>query len=97
MLMIPIDLNGKVALVTGVGTTKACMVHRQRLAGGRRAASFRQPSAHGHIVGNLLGSDKPDDAAGACSPLWRREPQPEKILACDVSYDTMETWTKNQE
>jgi enoyl-[acyl-carrier protein] reductase I len=89
--MIPIDLNGKVALVTGVGDNQsfAWFIAKGLQAAGARLVFASHPRMV-NIVGNLLSSEKPDDAAARVLPHGGGELKPEKILACDVSYDSME-------
>jgi enoyl-[acyl-carrier protein] reductase I len=89
--MIPIDLNGKVALVTGVGDNQsfAWFIAKGLQAAGARLVFASHPRMV-NIVGNLLSSDKPDDAAARVLPYGAGDLKPEKILACDVSYDSMD-------
>jgi enoyl-[acyl-carrier protein] reductase I len=89
--MIPIDLSGKVALVTGVGDNQSFAWH---IARGLQAAGARLVFASHprmvNIVGNLLESDKPDDAAARVLPYGAGNLKAEKVLACDVSFDSMD-------
>jgi enoyl-[acyl-carrier protein] reductase I len=89
--MIPIDLSGKVALVTGVGDNQsfAWFIAKGLQAAGARLVFASHPRMV-NIVGNLLQSDKPDDAAARVLPYGAGNLKPEKILACDVSYDSMD-------
>src|SRR5213076_2718839 len=61
--MIPIDLDGKVALVTGVGDNQsfAWFIAKGLQAAGARLVFASHPRMV-NIVGNLLESEKPDDA-----------------------------------
>ena len=43
-----------------------------------------------NIVSNLLESDKPDDAAARVLPYGAGNLKAEKVLACDVSFDSMD-------
>src|SRR5262249_30676713 len=42
-----------------------------------------------NIVESILKSDKPDDVASRVLPFGAGNLKPEKVLACDVSYDSM--------
>src|SRR6266704_2654801 len=90
-VMIPIDLNGKVALVTGVGDNQsfAWFIAKGLQAAGARLVFASHPRMV-NIVGNLLQSEKQDDAAARALPFGAGNLKPEKILACDVSYDSMD-------
>ncbi len=87
--MISIDLNGKVALVTGVGDNLsfAWFISKKLQAAGAKVVLACHPRMLG-IVEGLLRSDKPDDveARKLCNG---GEFKPEKLYPCDVSYDTM--------
>ncbi len=89
--MIPIDLSGKVALVTGVGDNQSFAWH---IARGLQAAGARLVFASHprmvNIVSNLLESEKPDDAAARVLPYGAGTLKAEKVLACDVSFDSMD-------
>lgn len=89
--MIPIDLSGKVALVTGVGDNQsfAWFIAKGLQAAGARLIFASHPRMV-NIVGNLLESDKPDDAAARVLPYGAGNLKPEKVLACDVSFDSMD-------
>jgi enoyl-[acyl-carrier protein] reductase I len=89
--MIPIDLSGKVALVTGVGDNQsfAWFIAKGLQAAGARLVFASHPRMV-NIVGNLLESSKPDDAEARILPYGAGELKPEKVLACDVSFDTMD-------
>jgi enoyl-[acyl-carrier protein] reductase I len=87
--MIPIDLSGKVALVSGVGDNEsfAWFIARTLQAAGARLLFAVHPRMI-RIVEGFLGGDAPDDVAsralpgGGCLTV-------EKLLPCDVSYDRM--------
>jgi enoyl-[acyl-carrier protein] reductase I len=89
--MIPIDLSGKIALVTGVGDNQsfAWFIAKGLQAAGARLIFASHPRMV-NIVGNLLDSDKPDDAAARVLPYGAGNLKPEKVLACDVSFDSMD-------
>jgi enoyl-[acyl-carrier protein] reductase I len=89
--MIAIDLSGKVALVTGVGDNQsfAWFIAKGLQAAGARLIFASHPRMV-NIVGNLLESDKPDDAAARVLPYGAGNLKPEKVLACDVSFDSMD-------
>jgi len=87
--MIPIDLTGKVALVTGVGDNLsfAWFISRTLQAAGAKIVLACHPRMLG-IVEGLLRSDKPDDVEARKLPNGG-EFKPEKVYPCDVSFDTM--------
>jgi enoyl-[acyl-carrier protein] reductase I len=89
--MIPIDLKGQVALVTGVGDNQsfAWFIARGLQAAGARLVFASHPRMV-NIVSNLLESDKPDDAQARILPYGAGNLKPEKVLACDVGFDSME-------
>jgi enoyl-[acyl-carrier protein] reductase I len=88
--MIPLDLSGKVALVTGVGDNEsfAWFISKALKAAGARLAWSVHPRFL-RIVEGFLTSDKPDDVASRVLPWGAGTLEVEKILPCDVSYDTM--------
>jgi enoyl-[acyl-carrier protein] reductase I len=88
--MIPIDLSGKVALVTGVGDNKsfAWYIGKALQAAGAKIVLACHPRMVS-IVETLLETTRdPDDVARRKLPDGS-EFKPAKIFACDVSYDTM--------
>ena len=89
--MIPIDFKGKVALITGVGDNQsfAWFIAKGLQAAGARLVFASHPRMV-NIVSNLLESQKPDDAAARVLPHGAGTLKAEKVLACDVSYDSME-------
>src|SRR5262245_11627312 len=89
--MIPINLEGKVALVTGVGDNMsfAWYIAKALQAAGARLVFASHPRMV-NIVNNLLESDKPDDVKARELPYGDGQLKPEMVVACDVSYDTME-------
>jgi enoyl-[acyl-carrier protein] reductase I len=88
--MIPIDLGGKVALVTGVGDdlSFAWYIAKALQAAGARIVLACHPRMT-NIVGGILSSDKPEDVEARLLPFGGGDFKPEKVFACDVSYDTM--------
>jgi enoyl-[acyl-carrier protein] reductase I len=89
--MIPLDFSGKTALVTGVGDNQsfAWFIAKALQAAGARLVFASHPRMV-NIVGNLLDSDKPDDVAARKLPFGSGELKPEMVVACDVSYDSMD-------
>lgn len=87
--MIPIDLTGKVALVTGVGDNDSFAWHIARYlqAAGARILLSCHPRVTG-IVDSILTRDL--DAESRKLPFGKGELKAEKLIACDVSYDTMD-------
>jgi enoyl-[acyl-carrier protein] reductase I len=88
--MIPLDLNGKVALVTGVGDNEsfAWFISKALQAAGARLVWGVHPRMI-RIVEGFLTSDKPDDVAGRVLPFGAGNLTVEKVLPCDVSFDSM--------
>jgi len=88
--MIPLDLSGKVALVTGVGDNEsfAWFIAKALQAAGARLAFAVHPRMV-RIVEGFLNSDQPDDAASRQLPFGAGVLKVEKLLPCDVGYDTM--------
>ena len=88
--MIPIDLSGKVALVTGVGDNEsfAWFIAKALQAAGARLIFAVHPRMI-RIVEGFLTGDAPHDVASRALPFGAGSLQVEKLLPCDVSYDTM--------
>jgi enoyl-[acyl-carrier protein] reductase I len=88
--MIPLDLGGKVALVTGVGNdlSFAWFIAKALQAAGARIVLACHPRMM-NMVGTVLSSDRPDDVAARKLPFVAGDFKPEAEFACDVSYDTM--------
>lgn len=88
--MIPIDLSGKLALVTGVGDNLsfAWYISKALQAAGARLVLGCHPRLAG-IVENILTRDHPEDVESRKLPFGAGMLKVEKILACDVSFDTM--------
>lgn len=88
--MIPIDLRGKVALVTGVGDDKsfAWFISKALQAAGARLVLAVHPRMV-RIVEGFLNGTNPDDLASKKLPFVEGYLSAERLLPCDVSYDTM--------
>ena len=88
--MIPIDLSGKVALVSGVGDNQsfAWFISKTLQAAGAQIVLACHPRVVG-IVEGLLKSTHADDTEARKMPDGS-EFQPAKIFPCDASYDTMD-------
>jgi enoyl-[acyl-carrier protein] reductase I len=88
--MIPLDLGGKVALVTGVGDNEsfAWFIAKGLQAAGARLVFAVHPRMI-RIVDGFLTGDAPDDVAARVLPHGAGTLKVEKMLPCDVSYDTM--------
>jgi enoyl-[acyl-carrier protein] reductase I len=86
--MIPIDLSGKVALVTGVTDWDSFAWHIAKAlnAAGAKIILSCHPRVLG-IVETILERDT--DAAHRVLPYGAGNLKVEKLLACDVSYDSM--------
>jgi enoyl-[acyl-carrier protein] reductase I len=89
--MIPIELSGKVALVTGVGDNEsfAWYIAKALQAAGAHLVFAVHPRMI-RIVEGILSSDKEDDVASRVLPYGKGTLTVEKVLPCDVSYDTMD-------
>src|SRR5207253_9114262 len=87
--MIPLDLGGKVALVTGVGDNVgfAWYIAKALQAAGARLVFACHPRLMG-IVENILVRDA--DADTRVLPFGAGMLQVDRVLPCDVSFDTME-------
>jgi enoyl-[acyl-carrier protein] reductase I len=88
--MLPIDLNGKVALVTGVADhdSFAWFIARALQSAGARLALAVHPRLV-NLVDELLKSDWEPDVASRALPFGAGTLAVEKVLACDVAYDTL--------
>src|SRR5439155_3623548 len=86
--MIPIDLSGQVALVTGVGDNEsfAWFIAKALNAAGAKIVLASHPRMVG-IVESILG--RTQDAESRKLPYGAGELKVERILPCDASYDTM--------
>jgi enoyl-[acyl-carrier protein] reductase I len=87
--MIPLDLSGKVALVTGVGDNQsfAWFIAKALNAAGARIVLACHPRVVG-IVETFL--EREADAESRVLPFGQGTLQVDRILACDVSFDTLE-------
>jgi len=87
--MIPLDLSGKVALVTGVGDdlSLAWYIAKTLQAAGAKLIFACHPRMV-NIVSNILTREQ--DASERKLPFVEGSLQVEKVLACDVAYDTLE-------
>lgn len=85
--MIPIDLSGKVALVSGVGDNEsfAWFISKSLQAAGAKVVLACHPRMVG-IVEGILGREA--DRESRLLPDGK-EFKPEKIVPCDAGYDTM--------
>ncbi|HEY7329241.1 MAG TPA: SDR family oxidoreductase [Gemmataceae bacterium] len=88
--MIPIDLNGKTALITGVGDNEsfAWFIAKGLQAAGARLVLAVHPRMI-RIVEGFLSGDAPDDVESRKLPYGAGSLKIEKLLPCDVSYDSM--------
>jgi enoyl-[acyl-carrier protein] reductase I len=88
--MIPINFQGKTALVTGVGDNEsfAWFIAKALQAAGARLIFAVHPRMI-RIVEGFLNGDNPDDVASRVLPFGAGSLKVEKTLPCDVSYDTM--------
>src|SRR5262245_32691114 len=86
--MIPLDLSGKLALVTGVGDDKGFAWHIAKAlqAAGARLVFACHPRLVG-IVENILERDL--DADSRVLPFGAGTLKVDKVVPCDVSFDTM--------
>src|SRR5579863_3883734 len=87
--MIPIDLSGRVALVTGVGDNVgfAWYIAKALQAAGARLVFAVHPRLVG-IVETILERDA--DAESRVLPYGAGNLKVDKVIACDVSYDTLD-------
>jgi hypothetical protein len=87
--MIPLDLSGKVALVTGVGDNEsfAWFISKALKAAGAKVVLACHPRVVG-IVESFLTRDT--DRESRELPYGGGEFTVEKVLACDALYDTMD-------
>jgi enoyl-[acyl-carrier protein] reductase I len=88
--MIPLDLSGKVALVTGVGDDKsfAWFISKALQAAGAKLVWAVHPRMQKIVEGFLSGTG-PEDVKSRELPFGAGNLTVEKVLPCDVSYDTM--------
>jgi len=87
--MIPIDLKGKVALVTGVGDNVGFAWHIAKTLQAAGATLFF--AVHPRLVGIVESiMERDTDAESRILPYGQGTMKIEKILPCDVSFDTMD-------
>jgi enoyl-[acyl-carrier protein] reductase I len=88
--MIPLNLDGKVALVTGVANdlSFAWYIAKALQAAGARLIFSCHPRMI-RMVDTYLTSDKKEDVEARVLPFGAGSLKAEKILPCDVSYDTL--------
>jgi enoyl-[acyl-carrier protein] reductase I len=88
--MIPLDLNGKVALVTGVGDNVGFAWHIAKAlqAAGARLVFAVHPRLM-NIVDNILQSDHADDVRSRVLPYGAGTLRVEKVLPCDLGFDAL--------
>jgi enoyl-[acyl-carrier protein] reductase I len=88
--MIPINLEGKVALVTGVGDNEsfAWFIAKGLRAAGARLIFAVHPRMI-RIVEGFLSGDAPDDVNSRELPYGAGSLTVDKVLPCDVSFDTL--------
>src|SRR5437660_2755551 len=86
--MIPIDLQGKLAVVAGVGDDRGFAWHISKTlaAAGARLVFATHPRLC-NVVSNILERDL--DKESRMLPFGGGELKVEKVIPCDVSYDTM--------
>jgi enoyl-[acyl-carrier protein] reductase I len=89
--MVPIDLSGKLALVTGVGDNEsfAWFIAKALQSAGARLVFACHPRML-NIVDAILSRDDPSDTQSRILPYGAGTLHVEKLLPCDVSYDTMD-------
>jgi enoyl-[acyl-carrier protein] reductase I len=87
--MIPLDLSGKLALVTGVGDNVgfAWYIAKALQAAGARLVFAVHPRLV-DIVENIL--EREPDAESRVLPFGAGNLKVDKVIACDVSFDTMD-------
>ena len=88
--MIPINFDGKVALVTGVGDNQsfAWFIAKALQAAGARLVLGVHPRMI-RIVEGFLAGDAPDDVASRVLPFGAGNLKVDKVYPCDVSFDTL--------
>src|SRR5271170_3557444 len=86
--MIPVDLSGKIALVTGVGDNEsfAWFISKALKAAGAKIVLASHPRMVG-IVESFLSREQ--DAPSRALPFGAGELKVEKVLPMDARFDTM--------
>src|SRR3984893_12399251 len=89
--MIPINFEGKVALITGVGDNEsfAWFIAKALQAAGARLVFAVHPRMI-RIVEGFLTGDAPDDLKSRELPYGAGSLVVDKVLPCDVNYDTLD-------
>jgi enoyl-[acyl-carrier protein] reductase I len=89
--MIPIDLSGKLALVTGVGDDMgfAWFIAKALQAAGAKLVFSVHPRLKG-IVETILERHDDESKKARILPHGAGELKVDKVIACDVNYDTMD-------
>jgi enoyl-[acyl-carrier protein] reductase I len=89
--MIPINLDGKVALVTGVGDNEsfAWFIAKGLKAAGASLILAVHPRMI-RIVEGFLTGDSPEDVKSRELPYGAGNLTVDKLLPCDVAYDTID-------
>jgi enoyl-[acyl-carrier protein] reductase I len=87
--MIPIDLKGKLAVVAGVGDDRgfAWYISKALAAAGARLVFATHPRL-ANVVSNILERDMDKDSRQL--PFGAGELKVEKVIPCDVGFDTMD-------
>jgi enoyl-[acyl-carrier protein] reductase I len=87
--MIPLDLKGKIALVAGVGDDRGFAWHIAKAlnAAGARLVFATHPRL-ANVVSNILERDLDKDSRQL--PYGAGELKVEKVIPCDVGFDTMD-------
>jgi enoyl-[acyl-carrier protein] reductase I len=87
--MIPLNLSGKLALVAGVGDDRGFAWHIAKAlnAAGARLVFATHPRL-ANVVENIL--ERELDAESRVLPFGAGNLRVEKVIPCDVSYDTMD-------
>ncbi len=87
--MIPIDLKGKVALITGVGDNVGFAWHIAKTLQAAGATLFF--AVHPRLVGIVESiMERDTDAESRILPYAQGSMKIQKILPCDVGFDTMD-------
>jgi enoyl-[acyl-carrier protein] reductase I len=89
--MIPINLQGKIALITGVGDNEsfAWFISKALQAAGARLVFAVHPRMI-RIVEGFLHGDGEEDIKSRVLPYGAGNLTVDKLLPCDVGYDTIE-------
>src|SRR5215468_7471751 len=87
--MIPLDLTGKLALVTGVGDDRGFAWHIAKAlnAAGARLVFASHPRL-ANVVENIL--EREMDADARVLPFGTGSLKVEQVIPCDVEHDTLD-------